>query len=59
MLAIGLCGKTRARMSFSEHGTDDSRVVVVIMALSSLAFYGMAFRVPVVCLFSKSLDIAD
>lgn len=25
-----------------------TRVVVVLMALSSLAFYGMAFRVPVV-----------
>jgi hypothetical protein len=24
------------------------RVVVVLMAISSLAFYGMAFRVPVV-----------
>ena len=27
---------------------DSNRVVVVIMGLSSLAFYGMAFRVPVV-----------
>ena len=42
-------------LQLSRAPADSSRVVTVIMALSSLAFYGMAFRVPVVSLAQSSM----
>ena len=48
MLATGHYGTLLERQTAVELLTNPCRVVVVIMALSSLAFYAMAFRVPVV-----------
>lgn len=53
-LATESSGKSPTCSSFIQH-SDRARVVVVIMALSSLAFYGMAFRVPVVRMAQEEL----
>lgn len=48
MLATVLCGLFTLYPTRQPQLTSTNRVVFVIMVISSLAFYAMAFRVPVV-----------